>query len=357
MQSAPGNSAAREAAVLARAPWWRRGVRNGVAMGLLALAAILLLNEEELPGLGRVLAELPASVAVSAAVHLPQILLTAMAWRSLLPSGSRTPAGVMAQLRWFRESANALLPAGALVGQAAAARLLTRRGVPAELASATATVDMTLEAVSQLVFTLAGIGLLLAGGVERALAGITAAGLGVAAAGAAAMVIAQRHLGLLERLLGLLARRWPALHPEWISRLQREVLRLHTDWRGLAAAALWHSASWVLGAFEVMGVLGLLGHPVSLADALVIESLAQALRNAGFMLPGALAVQEGAMVGAAALVGVPPAAALAVALVRRTREIAFALPGLVAWHRSELAGTWATARGEGWDNEAAIRRT
>ena len=99
------------------------------------------------------------------------------------------------------------------------------------------------------------------------------------------------------------------------------VRRLHTDWRGLAAALLWHGAAWVLGAFEIMGVLGLLGHPVSLADALVIESLAQALRNVGFMLPGALAVQEGAIVGAAALVGVPPAAALAAALVRRTREV------------------------------------
>ena len=215
------------------------------------------------------------------------------------------------------------------------------------MAGATATVDMTLETVSQLVFTLAGVGLLLASGADGALAGVTAAGLGVAAAGAAAMVVAQRHLGPLERLLAFLARRWPALRPEWIGRFQREVLRLHTDWRGLAAALLWHGAAWVLGAFEIMGVLGLLGHPVSLADALVIESLAQALRNAGFMLPGALAVQEGAMVGAAALVGVPPAAALAAALVRRTREVAFALPGLVAWHRSELAGTRAAARGGG----------
>jgi uncharacterized membrane protein YbhN (UPF0104 family) len=203
---------------------------------------------------------------------------------------------------------------------------------------------MTLEAVSQLVFTLAGFGLLLTSGTDRALAGITAAGLGITAAGAVAMVVAQRHLGLLERLLVLLARCWPALRPEWIIQLQREVLRLHTDWRSLAAALLWHGAAWVLGAFEIMGVLGLLGHPVSLSDALVIESLAQALRNAGFMLPGAVAVQEGAIIGAAALVGVPPAPALAAALVRRTREVAIALPGLVAWHRSELAGTRAAAR-------------
>jgi putative membrane protein len=343
MQNASGNFATGEASVPAYAPWWRRGVRNGVGMGVLALTAILLLNQEDLPGFGRVLAELPACIAISAAVHLPQILLTAMAWRALLPAGSGISAAAMARLRWFREAASALLPAGALVGQAAAARLLTRRGVPADLASATATVDLTLETVSQLVFTLAGVGLLLASG-DGAFVGFTAAGLGVAAAGAVAMVVAQRHLGPLERLLALLARRWPALNPEWIGRFRREMLRLHADWRGLAAGLLWHGAAWVLGAFEVMGVLWLLGHPVSLADALVIESLAQALRNVGIMLPGALAVQEGAMIGAAALVGVPPAAALAAALVRRTREVAFAIPGLVAWHRSEMAGTPVAAR-------------
>ena len=60
MQSASGYFATGEAAVPARAPWWRRGVRNGVGMGVLALAAIVLLNAGDLPGLGRVLAELPA---------------------------------------------------------------------------------------------------------------------------------------------------------------------------------------------------------------------------------------------------------------------------------------------------------
>ena len=64
-------------------------------------------------------------------------------------------------LRWYRESANALLPAGAIVGQAAAARLLAHQGhVPGNLAGATATVDLTLEAVSQFFFTLAGVLLL-----------------------------------------------------------------------------------------------------------------------------------------------------------------------------------------------------
>ena len=244
----------------------------------------------------------------------------------------------MSALRWYRESAAALLPAGGMVGQAAAARLLMRRGVPGDVAGATATVDMTLEAVSQLFFTLAGIALLIAGrGDEGGLAAFALAGLGIALAGAAAMVAVQRRLPLvlIERLLARLARRFPAIRPSAIHDFQAAILTLHADWRCLVGGILWHTLAWVIGALEIVGVLWLLGFEVSLADALVIEALAQALRNAGFLLPGALAVQEGAIIGAAALVGVPPAPALAVALVRRAREVLFSLPGLIAWQRAE----------------------
>jgi putative membrane protein len=331
------------------APWWRRGIRNGVVLGILVLAAVVALNAGEISGLGSVLTDLPAAVAISVAVHIPQILLTAAAWRALLPPAERPAFGTMAMLRWFRESANALLPAGALVGQAAAARLLARRGVPGKMAGATATVDLTLEAVSQLFFTLAGVALLLGVGDGPGLLGFAAAGFGIALAGAGAMVLFQRRLplALLERGLTRLSRRWPAIDPGWVHGLQQAILQLHADWPRLALATLWHSVAWLLGAVEIAGVLGLLGHRVSLADALVIESLAQALRNVGFMLPGALAVQEGAIIGAAALVGVPPAAALAVALVRRTREVCLSLPGLIAWQRAETGAMRSAAPGDG----------
>ena len=321
-------------------PWWRRGVLNGVLLGGLALAAVAALNYSELPGLTRILADLPAAVAISAAVHLPQILFTALAWRALLPPGERPGVGAMMLLRWYREAANALLPAGAILGQAAAARLLARQGVPGRRAGATATVDITLEAVSQLFFTLAGIALLIAGREHGGLAGFAFAGLGIALAGAAAMVLVQRSLplALIERLLTRLSRRWPAIQPSVIHDFQAAILELHADWPRLCAAILHHTTSWVLGAVEIWGVLWLLGHPVSLADALVIEALAQALRNAGFLLPGALAVQEGAIIAAGALVGVPPAAALAAALVRRCREVIFSIPGLLAWQRAEMRG-------------------
>ncbi|WP_448205959.1 lysylphosphatidylglycerol synthase domain-containing protein [Azospirillum sp. sgz302134] len=348
-----GEASAPRAGGNADARTLRRGLFNGTALGLLALLAIVLLNRDDLTGIGRVLTDLPAALAISAAVHLPQIVLTGLAWRVLVTAEPRPSIGTVVILRWYREAANALLPAGALVGQAATARLLARRGVPGSVAGATATVDLTLEAVSQLFVTLAGFGLLLAGGPEGGegggegggggggLTGFTLAGLSIAAASVVAMVALQRRLPLrpLERLLTRLSRRWPALQPHWIADFQEAVLRLHEERRALAAAVLLHSAAWLLGAVEIAGVLALLGHPVSLTDALVIESLSQALRNAGFMLPGAIGVQEGAVVAVSALVGVPPTPALTTALVRRTREVLFGLPGLVAWRRSETASS------------------
>lgn len=315
------------------------GLRNGVLIGALALLAVLALNWAEMPGLGRILAELPLAVAFSAAVHIPQIALTAQAWRGLLPAALRPSLPRMMALRWYRESANALLPAGAIVGQAAAARLLAKQGgVPGQMAGATATVDLTLEAVSQFFFTLAGVLLLLAARDSGGLAPFAWAGLGVAVAGAVAMVMVQRRLplALMERGLARLARRFPAIRPEAVRDFQGAILALHADAGRLAAAILWHTAAWLLGALEIMLVLGVMGHDVSLADALVIEALAQALRNVGFLLPGALAVQEGAIIAAAALVGVPPGPAIAAALVRRAREVVFSLPGLLAWQRAEM---------------------
>ncbi|WP_165943221.1 lysylphosphatidylglycerol synthase domain-containing protein [Roseicella aquatilis] len=309
-------------------------------LGALVLVAALALNIGDLEGLRRMVAEAPFAVAISVAVHGPQILLTALAWRALLPPEHRPPVAAMVRLRWYRESANALLPAGALVGQAAAARLLSRRGVPGRMAGATATVDMTLEAVSQLFFTLAGVALLLGAGDSEGLLGFAAIGFGIALGGAGAMVLVQRRLplALLERGLARLARRWPAVQPGAIRGFQDAILALHADWPRLAAATLWHTVAWLLGTLEIAGVLWLLGHPVTLAEALVIESLAQALRNAGVLLPGALAVQEGAIIGAAALVGVPPGLAVGVALTRRARELLMSLPGLLAWQRAEVAG-------------------
>jgi hypothetical protein len=74
-----------------------------------------------------------------------------------------------------------------------------------------------------------------------------------------------------------------------------------------------------------------LGHPLGWHDILILEGLVTAVRAAAFMIPGALGIQEGAFIVVGALIGLPPEVALALSLIRRVRELALGLVGIVFW--------------------------
>ena len=74
--------------------------------------------------------------------------------------------------------------------------------------------------------------------------------------------------------LAPLASRWPALRLHRLTSLYREVRCLHAQPRSFATALCCHSTAWAIGAFEVVGVLRLLGRSVSFVDGLIIESVA-----------------------------------------------------------------------------------
>jgi putative membrane protein len=237
----------------------------------------------------------------------------------------------------IREAVNNLLPVAGIGGEVVGARLLARHGMPLGLAGATATVDLTVEMVTQILFTLAGLGLLLIGPHDRAVASWVAVGLAIALLAAAAFVAAQRS-GLFKLIeLGLLrlAERWPGLSLDGIRGLHDSVRAIHAHRRGLLAGAACHGIAWVLGAAEVWVALAALGHPVGLREAFVIESLGAALRSAGFAVPGALGVQEAALILVCSPFGVPAETAVALSMVKRVRELAFGLTGLIAWQWSE----------------------
>jgi putative membrane protein len=243
----------------------------------------------------------------------------------------------MVLLRWLRESAGMLLPGGGLLGQVGAARMLVQRGVAGDIAGATATVDVTIEAVAQLFVTAIGLLLLLERGVAGHVVHAAAIGLILAALAVVALIGIQRlppHSPPAEALRAL-GHRLPVRWRQAVRDTQAAILCLHADRGRLAGAFACHSAAWVLGSVEILALLALAGRPIAFTDALIIEAIAQALRSVGFMLPGAVGIQEGAIVGAAALVGVPPGPALTVALVRRGREVLTSLPGLLVWQQMQ----------------------
>lgn len=318
---------------------WQRGLRNGLVLGLLVVAGLILINRGEVNAVGLVLLTLPLALVASLILHLPQLVFGAQAWLTLLPSDGRPPFWRMVRLRWYREAGDSLLPAGAVMGQAAVTRLMIRDGVPTELATSTAAIGIALESVAQLPFLVLGLAMLLTLDRQAETSGFLI-GLAAVLATVVGLFALQRPPALraLRRLLERLAHRWPWLDPAWIDQFQAAMLRLHANRPALARAVALHFGSWMMGAIEMMVLLWLIGHPVSFAEALVIESFAQVLRNAGFLLPGSAGVQEGAILAAGMLMGVPLAAAANAALVRRTRETLVGSTGLIAWRQDEVRG-------------------
>ena len=101
----------------------------------------------------------------------------------------------------------------------------------------------------------------------------------------------------------------------------------------MGATAL-HFLGWLAGVLDVWLGLRFLGAPVTLGTALVIEAGATGARSVGFLVPGSLGVQEGALVGLVAAVGLPPSVGLALGVVRRIRDTLWDLIGygcLAAW--------------------------
>lgn len=276
-------------------------------------------------------------LALILALHLIVTGLDAVAWRALLPA-PRVRLSVWFLARSLRDAVNRLLPVAQIGGEIAGARVLSLAGATWDLAGASVILDKLAEAASQLLYTLLGLAVFVTlrggrdHGTEAALIGAAVLLLGLLVFAAAARSSRCRLLGAV--LLARLEQRfWGAFAP--LRRVAATLGSLSSRDRFLRAIA-WHLAAWLLAAFEVWLALFFMGHEVSLARALALESVSQALASLGFFVPAALGVQEGAYVAIGLALGVPLEVALALSLIKRLRQIALGLPALAFWHVAEL---------------------
>ena len=117
-------------------------------------------------------------------------------------------------------------------------------------------------------------------------------------------------------------------------------------WRGrrlyLATALVIHVIAWASGTLEVWLTLHFMHWPVSLERAIVLESLGASISSAAFLIPGSWGVQEGGYILLGSVLGISGDMALALSLLRRVREIALGVPGLIAWQLFETGRFWQT---------------
>jgi putative membrane protein len=288
------------------------------------------------------------SIPAVAAVHLVEQAGCGCAWHTLVapPSPSRWSFCVM---RWIRASVAALVPVSGVGAALVAVRLSIRAGLTVEMASASLILDATMEMITQLIFVALGFGLLLVSIPDERIVEWAATTLTLALMLTAAFVIAQRRGGLklIEMSFARLAARWPRLLPLAEARLHDRLMALHQRRRSALVAGTLHLVSWLLGAGEIWLVLLALEQPTSAAKCLIIESLSMAARSAGFFVPGALGIQEIALVTVCGLVGMPSQIAMQIAIVKRLRDVIVGVPGLIAWQWIETRGirlVWARQR-------------
>jgi putative membrane protein len=249
-------------------------------------------------------------------------------FRKVPPLGLR--AAVL--LRFIREGINSLLPLTQVGGDIISARLLTFWGVPGALGAASIIVDVLMQAATQFVFAALGIMTLIALGTDATVAGAAAMSLAVAAPLLGGFYVAQRRAG--HRILGFVLRQingdgnWRLLGT--VDAVYQHLSTIYARRSWLTASGFVHMTGWLAGVAEVLIVLRCMGLPAGIGEALVIESLIQAVRGAAFAVPSALGAQEAGLILLCGVFQIPSDQALALSFIKRAADLVIGVPGLIA---------------------------
>jgi putative membrane protein len=308
-----------------------------VGLGLLAVV----LSQAKLDAVGAHIANVGYGVVALLAIALAIQATDAFTWQMVLPAARL-------ELAWFTrllavrlagEAFNSVIPAAGLGGEPVKAELLNRHyAIPYRQGVASIVLARTVNMLTQLVFVAGGIAIAaFTATLSPALLPYAFIGIAFLVA-AAAILFAIQRFRLSSRFLGSFGQRivarftavLAALH-DVEERFIHFYTRSHARFAATAAVSL---ANWFIGALEVWAIMRLLGYPVTFQEAWVIEATAQLVRSAAFLIPGSLGAQEGAFVLVISAIGGDASLGLAVAVVRRGRDLMWILTGflLTLWY-------------------------
>lgn len=308
---------------------------------LLGLALLgFVATRSDLAAVGQHVLALGAPGALAAlAVFFLAFLVDTASWQLMLPS-ARLGAGWLYRLwklRMVGEALNLVIPAGSLGGEPFKAMLLKRNyGLDYREGGASLVIAKTVNLLALLVFCAVGVVLMLRNpAVPEAYR--LAAGAGLAALGLGVLgFFAVQRWRAASRLAHWLARGWLARGRlgAWLERYLAHIEDVDDRFHGFyarrpgrfAAALTLALLNWLIGTAELYVIMAFLGQPVTVAEAWLIETVAQLVRAGIFFIPASLGASEAAMVLIYGALTGQPSLGLAVALIRRGRELLW-----IAW--------------------------
>ena len=262
-------------------------------------------------------------------------------WLVLTPK--RPGTSVFIGLRYIRDAINTLIPFAVVGGDVVGARLLSHFGIAASSAVASVLVDIFLQVVCLTILLLAGLGIVAdLVGAER-VTGVALAILVIAIPAVTGFFLTL-NFGAFEPVVRRLVafgekHQWAVF--DHVVDLGDRLQQIWGNHRNLLVSLGVHLVTVFFGATEVWISLFFMGHPVAPLAAIAIEALGQGSRAAAFVLPGGVGVQDGTLIAASALFGVPPEVALAMALIKRVPDLVLGIPSLLAWQTLEGRRVWS----------------
>lgn len=255
-------------------------------------------------------------------------------WRVVLDAyGISLPFYTLFAYRLIGFAVQYVTPAAHVGGEPVRALLLDKQGIPLKVGFATAIVDRSIELLFNVVFFFIGALIIVNTAAfplrERLLAVVLSLILVSAASILVANIIGKRRVlvPLCERLGMARFRKWRSWRHA-VNEMELLIEHFYANRRRhFNAAVVVNILLWVLMYFEYKFALFILGYNADLLSIFVF------LTGVGIAysipVPAALGVLELGQITAATLLGVSPAIALALALVVRSRDILWAITGIV----------------------------
>ena len=279
--------------------------------------------------------------------HVVPMMACVLGWQALLPGRVKASKLFFLYVLWIRASVNNLMPVARIGGEIISVRVMMKHGVRKSPAIASTVVEITLSVIAQFVYVLFGVMLFLMQVSSSDVTTQLLLGLLISAPAIGAMVYVQKvgFFGLFEKLFTLMFRdKWKKFAGSG-AKLDHAVRTMYKR-RGKAFYCfIMQVASWALCSVEIWLALKFLGHPLTLAECVMIEALIQAAGSAAFIVPGALGVQEAGFMLFGSMLGLSPDIAAALAVIRRCRDLLLYVPGLIAWQIQE--GRWLVSKKHG----------
>lgn len=110
--------------------------------------------------------------------------------------------------------------------------------------------------------------------------------------------------------------------------MDERLVEFYTDGKGrFLSATFLNLVNWYLGALEIYVIFYFLGHPITIVEAVILETLVELVRAGTFFIPAGLGSQEAVFMIATGAIAGQPTLGVAAALIRRVREIVWLIWG------------------------------